>query len=146
MGSAYCVERTIRNSIEVGTTLLPPNRKCGGGKGEMFIVETLSRGGIRLSVGKKNSKINFTWNELEGVVPYMKELGGQIRIGAVKASTGSLGSLDGYLKRNSQTMRSSYAASILHKAGIVEIHCGGPMSISLRDKYRRCGEVNTPWT
>ena len=130
------VEHAIRKSLHEGSELLPPSRLCGVNKGVTFQVSRFDSEGINLRVGKDRNWINLRWYELEGVLQYINSFGGEVRIGAVQESTGRSGSLDGYLKQNSKVMRSSYAASILHEAGIAEVICHSPMRLRLREDWR----------
>ena len=125
------VECSIRHSLSEGDKLQTPS-----GRGEPFTIEKFDRTEVRLSVGTTSAPINIKWHEFEGVIPYIKELGGEIGIGAVNAVKGQRGTLDGYFKRSSTVRRSNYATSILDTAGIVEIVHTKPMQVRLRDGWQ----------
>ena len=130
-----CVERAIRDLGE-GFQMLPPNRICGGNIGQPFDIFRFESDIVRLRVGKMGAPINLKWSELEGVVPFVRNLGGEIEVKPVKAVVGLPTSLDGYLKQNQKVMRSTYAASLLHHAGVVEVLCTKPYRVRLREKYQ----------
>ncbi len=123
------VERAVRNSLSEGEKLQTPS-----GRGTLFTIDKFDRTEVRLSVGTTGAPIIISWHEFEGVVPYLRELGGEIGIGAVNAVTGQPATLDDYFKSSSTVRRSNYAASILDKAGIVEIVHTTPMQVRLRDR------------
>lgn len=137
MSNAYgCVVHAVRRSLHEGLVLTPPDILCGGDRGALFRVTRLDHDRLALSVGETGSPIYVRWHEFEGMLQYIRGFGGEVRIGSVQDSSASPGSLDGYLKQNHKTMRSTYVASILHQVGIAEVVCGRPMRIRLRHDWQ----------
>ena len=130
------VQEAIRASLHVNQQLPLPNHLCGGTKGAQFRVTALDQHNLRLSVGAKGNAMRFTWDELESVVAFMNGYGGEVVIGSLMDTSYDIGTLDGYFKENQKVMRSTYGASILHVAGIVEIVCSSAMKVRLRPRWR----------
>lgn len=120
------VEQAVRNVLHKGSTLRTPR---GQDRDEFRVTELGAEG---LKVSKVEPVI--TWDELEGVVHFLNVRGGEAKIGATK-NIPEPGTLDEYFKKTRGTMRSSYAASILEEAGVVEIDRGIPHIIRLALRF-----------
>lgn len=129
------VEQAVRNTLHKGSTLRTPR---GQDRDEFRVTELDSEG---LKVSKIQPSI--TWDELEGVVAFLKGRGGEAKIGATK-SIPQLGTLDEYFKKTCGTMRSSYAAAILEEARVVKIDRGMPHTIRLLSTFEKQQLVVTP--
>ena len=108
------VQGAIRQKLSPEDTLRTPSGRAS------FTIRELDTKGILLHVGESESPMSFTWDELEGIVPFLEGRGGEAEIGAVKSSDVKPGTLDEYTKRTQQVMRANYAAAILEYAGVVE--------------------------
>ena len=132
------VQQAITAYLHVDQQLELPSHICGTGtKGVPFTITDLDHQDLRLRVGSKGNRMRFTWDELEAVVPFINGFGGEVEIGSLMDTSFDIGTLDGYFKENQKVMRSTYGASILHAAGVVEIVCKSPMRVRLRPRWRK---------
>lgn len=113
------VESEIRRTITAGLTLHTPCRHVP------FVVDLIDGLGVVLLLGKGQSPTRLTWECLEGIVPFMREHGGEVVIGGKHATVGTPGTLDGYLKDCSKTNTAGYVASTLAEAGFLNSWTSG---------------------
>lgn len=124
------VQNAIIHSLSVGRILKTPTGRAS------FVIKGFDGRGVKID------KINqhITWEEFEGVLPYMNNPIGKpniprgiIEIGATKG-TPKPDTLEECLRQTSggKMMKASYAAPILEAAGVVEIlYAARPMRIRL---------------
>jgi hypothetical protein len=117
------VQLAIRNAVRTGTVLTTPSQ------GKPFWLGTMSAAGIAIELGAKRTPTFFTWECLEGVVPYLRQEG-CVRInGSGKSQEIVAGTLDGYLKQHVNRLTAGWIAALLEKAGVVEIDRSPPACV-----------------
>ena len=107
------VERQVRQHCSNGTTLNSPSKQS------YFITSELNESGIRVD---KIGVQYITWESLEGVVPYLRDLGGKAQIGAVMSAIVEPNTLESYMRGciGVNIMTGTYVAAILENAHVVE--------------------------
>ena len=107
------VEREVRRHCSNGTVLDTPSKQSD------FITSELNESGIRID---KIGVQYITWESLEGVVPYLQDLGGTVKIGAVMSANVEPNTLESYMRDciGVNIMTGTYVAAILENAHVVE--------------------------
>lgn len=119
------VEAAVRRSIQEGDCLKTPSES------EPFWVGKISVEGIVLDLGQKRTPTPFTWECLEGVIPFLQQHG-RVRInGSGKDQRIVPGTLDGYLKVHVNRLTAGWVAALLERAGILTIDRRRPAHVSL---------------
>lgn len=109
------VENAIRRAVREGDILTTPS------KPEPFWVGRLNSRGITLELGKQRTPTLFTWQCLEGILPFLNEHG-RVRINGSGKSTEIIpGTLDGYLKQQVNRVTAGWVAALMERAGLVNI-------------------------
>lgn len=119
------VESAIRRTISPGQSLHTPSRHAP------FVVDVIDHRGVVLLLGKGQWRTPLSWECLEGLVPYIREHGGEVVIGGKHATVGAPGTLDGYLKNCLKTNTANYVASTLAEAGVLELMDERPARVRL---------------
>ncbi len=127
---ARTVELAIRESIIDGQELRTPSRK------RPFIVDRLDSDGVILLLGAGQWKTRIAWPCLEGVVPFIENLGGEVPIGGHHDVRGNPGTLDEWLKGCVNRTTAGWVAVVLETAGVVEILGTRPQRIRLTETWR----------
>jgi hypothetical protein len=120
------VEEAIRASIYPGQILHTPSRSAP------FKIKLIDSEGVVLLLGKGEWETRLTWDCLEGVVPYLREYGGEIEIGGRHEVEGRPGTLDGYLKECLTRTTAGWVAAMLEEADIVTIIRDRPARVKLK--------------
>lgn len=119
------VESAIRRSITPGMTLHTPSRRAP------FVVVAIDREGVVLLMGVGQWPTRLTWECLEGIVPYLRDHGGEVMIGGQHTVVGRPGTLDAYLKACVSRTTAGWVASMLTTAGILELVDDRPARVRL---------------
>ena len=86
------VRRAVEERVSSGSQLRTPSR------GKPFVVHTIDGGGVVLLLGAGRWPTRLSWECLEGVVPFIREHGGEVDIGGRHEVEGNPGTLDEWLK------------------------------------------------
>jgi len=127
---ARTVEIATRESMGSGQELQTSSRK------KPFIVDRLDSDGIILLLGAVQWKTRITWPCLEGVVPFIKDLGGEVPIGGNHDVKGNPGTLDEWLKGCLNRTTAGWVAVVLETVGVVEILDTRPQRVRLTEGWR----------
>jgi hypothetical protein len=84
------VERAIRKAVQQGEILATPSRS------QPFWIGRISWDGIILELGKQRTATKFSWDCLEGIVPFLNRYGSVPSNGSGKSQIIVPGTLDGY--------------------------------------------------
>ena len=122
------VKDAIWSHLCPGTVLRTPD----DAKGKKFHVESIGPKGIKVD---KLGYTLITWDELEGVVDYLRGRG-WVKIGASKNNVVSGDTIEGCLRRihKGKTMKSPFVAPVLEAAGIAAVDGSRPNKMKLRSE------------
>jgi len=124
------VQDAIRTHLHGGQRLLTP------GRAQPFTVDRMDSDGIVLLLGRGQWPTRLTWECLEGLIPYLRDLGGEAPIGGRHQVEGNPGTLDGYLKECIKRTTAGWVAVVLKTAAIVEVVGDRPQRVRLRAEWR----------
>ena len=124
------VEDSVRRSILPGAELRTPARK------KPFWVEQIDGQGVVLLLGEGRWPARLSWDCLEGVVPFVRDLGGEVPIGGRHDVVGNPGTLDEWLKGCIKTTTAGWVAVLLEEAGIVRITETRPQRVRLTSAWQ----------
>jgi hypothetical protein len=119
------VEQAIRFHLREGQVLQTPTQ------GKPFKVGRIDRKGVVLLLGDKQAWTPFTWECLEGIVPFLKRHGGEVDIGGRHDVTPNWGTLDEHLKGCIARDTAGWVAVLLEEAGVVEVLRERPARVRL---------------
>ena len=122
---AGLVGRAIRDNIVPGMTIHTSVRRAS------FVVDTVDERGVVLLLGRGRFRTPLSWDCLEGIPSFLRGRG-WVRIGGVFSVDSDPGALDGYMKQYTKRAAANWVASLLTKAGIVEVDPEPPARIRLR--------------
>jgi hypothetical protein len=124
------VESAIRSKVREGDMLETPV------EAKPFYVGGIRGDGVVLELGEQRTPTHFSWECLEGVVPFLLQQG-QLRInGSGKSTTIVRGTLDGYLKEHVNRLTAGWVAVLLEKAGVVQIDRRRPAKVGVSPQFR----------
>lgn len=83
-----------------------------------------------LPLGEKEARTPLTWECLEGIVPFLAHRS-WVDIGSVYATQADPDTLDGYLKSFVKRATAGWVASVLERAGIIEIDRRRPARVRI---------------
>jgi len=120
------VEQAIRSHLHEGQVLHTPTQL------KRFKVARIDAKGVVLLLGAKQAWTPFTWECLEGVVPFLQRHGGEVDIGGRRDVVPNWGTLDEHLKACIARDTAAWVAALLNEAGVVEVLRGRPARVRLR--------------
>lgn len=97
----------IRGLLKAGQTLFTPTARSP------FSIKSIDADGVVLLLGKGEHAARLSWECLEGVVPFIEGVGGDVRIGGQNDVEGIPGTLDEYLKEFTTTNTANWVAPLL---------------------------------
>jgi hypothetical protein len=121
------VEQAVREAISPGQVLHTPSMR------RPFTVETLDSRGVVLQLGRGQWSTRLSWECLEGVVPFIRQHGGEVEIGGQHQVDGNPGTLDEHLKGCIKRTTAGWVASLLEQAGVLVIERSRPARVRLAD-------------
>ena len=124
------VELAIRESIRPGQQLVTPSQ------GKPFVVDRVDSKGVVLLLGSGEWPTRIIWTCLEGIVPFIRDHGGEVSIGGRHEVKGNPGTLDEWLKGCVKRTTAGWVAVVLAEAGVVEIIHDRPQRVRLMHGWR----------
>ena len=128
------VESAIRESIHEGQEFLTPRRR------QPFVVDRIDNAGVVLLLGKGRWPTRIGWDCWEGIVPFVRNHGNEVKIGGRHEVAGNPGTLDEWLKGCVKRTTAGWVAVILEAAGVVDISADRPQRIRLTRPWRSAHE------
>ena len=131
------VEAGVRAAVDRGDQLDTPT---GAGR---FAVQTIDDRGVVLLLGVGQAPTLLTWSCLEGI-PGFLSTGAWVRVAGRYDTAAEAGTLDHYLKKHVNRATAGWVASLLERAGVVDLDRGRPARVRLRKQpweRRSAGEA-----
>ena len=122
------VQRAIRTTIAPGATLHTPARRAP------FVVDAVDGRGVVLLLGEGEWQTLIPWECLEGIAGLLRDRE-WVRIGGTYSVDGEPGTLDGHCKQYVNRATAAWVASVLEKAGVVDVDTSLPAKVRLRPEF-----------
>ena len=119
-------ELAIRGNIAEGRVLHTPIRNSA------FSIARISKDGIVLLIGAKQSRTVIAWSILEELLTWLQGRG-SVEIGGGYTLVGQPGTLDGFLKARIKRDVAGWVASLLEAADLVDIDRKRPAQLRARE-------------